>query len=238
MPVTMPRTGLFMDTKPYVTHSLKVGQLSANLRQRAINIWGYEYTRYLETHSPRNTNRYVRGWILAGNTAHVCQLEVPRIVPLSETERGKYIDRLQRQLDQRQLRVTKLSRIYEAWYGSKPNRKLGTYGRKLKRELGAAERSRDRAKDWLDRALAAESFLFFGASPKAKRRTESIREKVYGGEGYRVATGAMVKVYLHNLEPHCRILERRLGLVAKAKAHAAQEMRRRMAEEYRAEIGA
>jgi len=230
-----PKSRFEMITRDFVTRFERASQLSDTARGKAIAIWGEEYTRYLARQSPRNTNRYVRGWILAGNTAQVTTLPVPRVVPLSETERGAYIERLQRQLDQRQQRVDKLTRMFEAWYG-RTGRKLGVYGRKLKRELGAAERSRDRAQAWLDRALAADSFIFFGASPKAKRRTETIREKVYGGEGYQKHTAGYSEIILHNLEPHCRILERRLGLVRSAKELATREMRRRMTAEYVEEV--
>ncbi len=230
--VAAPRSRIKVGMDSFLRRFQSARTKANRSRVRAIEIWGEAYTNYLAIKSPRNTNRYVRGWIQAGNMAGVTSLPEPRIVPLRETERGKYIERLQLQLDVRQKRVDKLTAIFNAWYASKPNRKLGTYGRKLQRELKAAENSRDIAWKWLTKAEESESFLFMAASPKAKRKTASIREKVYGGVGSQTHREDSSQIMLRNKEPHCRILEARLGLVREAKRFATQVMRRQVAAEY------
>lgn len=159
--------------------------------------------------APRDTNRYIRGWLLAANDVG---LKVP-VVPLEpNSRRTEYLAKLAEQIDSLDKQIEGIEKRLELWYERK-GRRLGAWGRKRKSELRKLRRRRVRAGEELDKALGTEYFSYFDAGSafeaKNKRKLSTVREKIYGGKGEMFTAGGQLFVRLTNMEPHANIVEKR-----------------------------
>jgi uncharacterized protein YdcH (DUF465 family) len=199
-----------------VTRAAQAGQ------QAGIEELGKLAVELLVDLSPRDTNRYVNGWIIAGIGARVSRI-APYMVKQSSRHQ-QYLDALAEQVAtlERLVRLdtTRLdsARRQDATapprLDGKPRarRVNQPWFRQTQSRLMEREKRLKRARKQLKDALGADSFLFFGADAVAergnKRKLSTIRTKEYGGKGRRVMTDAGVLLELINLEPHVRIVEK------------------------------
>ena len=207
----------------------------------------------LEVLSPRDTNRYVRGWIDAGRKAGVTDRPLPSVV--ASRNQDQYLEKLEKQVEYWQDRVAYArGRIeqYQRWDAEAPPRKDGKprskrtaqpyYAKMVRVEQSSLKRLK-RATEELAKARGSDGFVFFDvegiAQRKQGRKLSTVREKVYGGEGRVIRGGTMAVVELRNKEPHARIVERHPHLghpVATAKQIVAAAGARPVSNAYKKEL--
>lgn len=171
--------------------------------------------------APRDTNRYVRAWIQAGNQAGVLEMAVPpvresRFVEQNEERLKAQELRYRRQLDRAKGRWIRWQNIvirrYEAvgrtrgrWYQDAKN-KL----RKAEQDYQQALKVWTRASEELDKLQShrGQAIVIFGNSKK-RSLTITVRPKVYGGTGRVYSSPDRAVMVLHNREPHASIVESR-----------------------------
>lgn len=186
-------------------------------RREAITRDGRLIVRVIERIAKRDTNRYVRAWLQAGNRAGLGPFTVPLV------QRSKHWDefliKLEDQIKHFEASALKKRRLIDAWYTSK-GRKLDGYGRKLESEAVKAEWRARRAWEELRKYIGSASPLFFAADAYVERgnqrKLSTVREKIYGGDGALTDMNGRTVLTLHNKEPHATIVERRYHTMAAA----------------------
>ncbi len=139
----------------------------------------------------RDTNRYVNGWAMAGNSAGLGPFAVR---PLQKSEyHGEFEAAVLRRLRWLQWRRS------QAKPGSKRQANIERQIAEARRHLWMLRNGK------LDHAAAIHLFTV-GTRNKARR--VQIIEKVYGGRGSWVRAGARTYLRLHNLEAHATLVER------------------------------
>lgn len=190
------------------------------------------FVGFMAEHAPRDTVRYVRGWIEAGNSVGV---GTKRNVPQLRESRWKLKveQSLDRQIDRLVLQINKRAEILNAWYFSK-GRPLDRWARKMQAEITRLSKALNRAVETKRKYLNAEGpVLAFDLFSNGRRvrtaagkyrqlrqtmRQTTIRNQVYGGAG-EIRLGADgPTVLLHNLEPHVTLVERKHRLILRAGA--------------------
>lgn len=148
---------------------------------------------------PRDTNRLVRGYMLAANQAGVGNFAVPAVKEGSFLKSANIQQRLESQLAR--------------W-----DRIVQSYERKGRRDkwYNRAVKTRDRAREELAK-LDPTSIAIFGNSKK-RRLDVTVRNKVYGGKGFRSHVAGRTFITIHNLEPHASIVESRNRVVRSAQS--------------------
>lgn len=172
--------------------------------------------------APRDTNRYVRGWMLAGIDAGVSNLPPP---PIGESKRVEQnIQRLERQFLAARGLADRLQNRYDNWYGRK-GRKPGAYGSRLQRDIDKANERANRAYSSLQELQTVKGAIFIGGSGNRNARPNpagrgfnqryglgrlaTVRTKIYGGRGQIITQKYYASLLLHNMEPHATIVESR-----------------------------
>lgn len=170
----------------------------------------------LAADSPRDTNRYVRGWL----TAAVQAGGKPRLVPA--VVRGRFaatqIKLLEGQVGWARRQVEWRTRKINALrYGMGPaKRGTGKLIEKLERQVNTYRRVMQRAIDQVYQANAGgdEGFILIGRG--VGRRLATVRTKVYGGSGSSSFSQGRARARIRNLEPHVKIVESRMGVLRQA----------------------
>lgn len=189
--------------------------------------------RYIDQHGKRDTNRYVRGWIMAGNDAGVSRIPVP--VVKKSGRHDKFVEALMEQAlfwkDLEERLQTAYSRLYG--YRTTPGKRKRSSSmppgqRELLKRLGTATRNRERAFQELERVVEhADRVVMVGlystvdkgfASGKGRSLTRTTRHKVYGGTGRVYDTTHETWIVFHNREPHTTLVETKNKTYAKARA--------------------
>lgn len=189
---------------------------TAEASRAALAAYGEALVDNIDRIAPRDSNRYVAGWVGAGNAAGLTTRVVPRIQKSSRYD--KFLDELRQQVERLEKRIRRWQIGMENWYHNRPERPRKGWYRKAEREVRKLYKRYVRAIQELGKAEASETFLFFDAGAfverKNKRALSTVRTKVYGGTGKIVTDGWSAKLELHNLEPHATIVEARFGVVA------------------------
>lgn len=185
------------------------------------------FVEFMVEKAPRDTRRYVRAWVQAGNQAGLTRRPVP---PLQESRwQAQFLDALERQIERHVDRINTLQGMLDRWYYSK-GRPLGSWARRKQREIERRTRYLIKAVEHLRRFQNASAPVLFFAGAEAaqfsgtgiwrdvRRRASTIRDKVYGGRGAVVEEGGEARIVLHNLEPHVTLVERRTRLVGRGRA--------------------
>lgn len=213
------------DTSKMVKSIRQMANASHAARRQAIKIIAGEVVLGVVRDSPRDTNRFVRGWIEAGNKAGVTSLAVPS---LNQSSRHDQIAaRLQRQLAK--------------WQGI-----VQRYERQGRRDkhYNQAVRRRDAAKRELERFWATEDGavvafdLYKWQRNYSGRKLTTVRHNIQGGEGQIITAGDHTFVHLHNKEPHASVVERRTGVMRIAMAKYKAVGLRRATKGYIARVAA
>jgi len=164
--------------------------------------------------SPRDTNRFLRGWLLAAKDVG----PIPVIIPaLRATSRhSEYIKYLQQELLRLETERKAVAGMIDFWYTSKPNRKRGTPAyNKMTSQVRKMDKWIVRVKEELVKAGGDETVLLMDKE-RGKRNYSTVRVGIYGGEGSIRRIGGKTLVRWHNKEPHATIIERKYGIIRNA----------------------
>lgn len=184
------------------------------------------FTQNLVNLSPRDTHRYVRGWMMAARDVGVKVSALPALRPSKNRE--KIIEALVRQRNGAVAEENRWLRLKEQWY-EKTNRPRKGYYNKIVNESGKARKRVERAEQELEKFLANTDALAImrgsGAALNGYQRmidpkkiNLTVRDKVYGGRGRLLKGQVVTTVALQNLEPHSRTVEKYRGVTRKARA--------------------
>lgn len=171
--------------------------------------------------SPRDTNRYVRGWLEAGHGAGV-QTTLPPLKP--SKVRDQIIANLTTQAAMMQGRVNELE-ARQAKLKKAPSAKF------LAR-MATARKRLDKAEDALKRFVGSEtalalmrkfSYVLNGNNRHISPTSVAIevKDEVYGGSGFLTHSQSKTVLNLHNREPHSNAVENRKHVLQRAKASVA-----------------
>lgn len=164
--------------------------------------------------APRDTNRYVRGWLLACADVGPIPAYIP---PLAASSRHQqYLAKLEKEYK----RVVKMAqaerRALEFLYLNKPNRNRNTPGfRKLQNKINKLEKWAERLIEEYIKLDGDPSGLLMDAE-RGGRNYSTVRVGVFGGRGMVTEHSDRVIVSLHNLEPHTTIVEKRYEVMRRA----------------------
>lgn len=185
----------------------------------------------LEKDAPRDTQRYVRGWVEAAISAGGKSRLVPEVV------RGRFATAqlaiLERQVKSIEKQIKWRSERFERWSkdSTGAGRKLTPWMQRERRRIYSLLNLLERAKEQFRMADGdGESFILIGKG--YGRRLATVRTKVYGGSGRVVFKGGEARIELKNKEPHVRIVESRMAPLARAIQRAGPDvvMRREFAK--------
>lgn len=184
------------------------------------------FVGFMDKFARRDTGRYVRGWIEAGNDLPIPQRRPPAL-KASRWEQ-KIRGALESQIDRLVKQINSLHGILDAWYYSK-GRPLNAWARGKQAEVNRLTRRLERAVGQYREYLGADGpviafDVFSQGRTKITRegvrkrlRLTTVRTKIYGGEGTLRAGPDGPSVILHNREPHASLVERRYRFVARAR---------------------
>lgn len=191
-------------------------QSGPRAREDAARVLAAAFVEFAVEHAPRDTNRYVNGWIMAAR-----QVGATTRTPLPTREsryRKMYENVLTRQLTRLERKSKSLARTLDRWYYSKGRR--GPWLRKMERELRKLERRAERAREELEAFRSNPDVivmdLFRRKGGRATQRLATTRSAIYGGAGALLRAGSRVFVRLHNREAHASFVEREHRIVSRA----------------------
>lgn len=181
----------------------------------AVTVMGEVMLERLGMLWPRDTNRSIRGWLMAGQSAGLTTAPLPPIK--ASKRRDVYLAALERQVAEAEREFAKNDR-FDSLYRQR-GRTGEPYYRKIVSRKNKARKTADRAREELNKALASEGILFddrggfvYGDGRYLKnhnlRRLTTVRVKVYGGTGRRMTLYGQRFLELTNYEPHAKIIER------------------------------
>lgn len=198
--------------------------------QDSAKIMGGAFIETMDRFAPTDTNRYLNGWLLAGQAAGISQIPTR---PLRQTRyHEQMVDRLDMQLLRIRREIKRIQERLELIYGRRgldPRR--SDFGRRNLARLRLLQKREVVAQRELDTIMAGGSYIvIFG---KAGRRSEktgriigerltTLRTTIAGGTGEVIRVAGRVVVELRNREPHARLVEKRVRAVARTMAVARQ----------------
>lgn len=169
--------------------------------------------RVAET-SPRDTNRFVRGWLIAARDVGPLPVAVPPVTRSSRRE--EYLRYLDKEFKRLSRERDGLKAMIDLWYTSKPNRNRNTPAyNEMTNRLRKIEKWMGKLAEQLKAAHGSEDFLLFDKE-RGNRNYSSVRTKVHGGRGSMRYFEDRVLVQYHNLEAHTTIIERKYGVMGRA----------------------
>lgn len=217
-------------------------------REAYIMAMGSVFVGHVVKASPVDTHRYVRGWMQAAQEAGLRISALPQITP---TKRKAAIEALlatQLKATREAARAEEFKlHVYEqADRDGKQRPRIGYYNKLVNRIFEAkarAEAARKELYKWVgsDSAIAmmrgsGGALNGYGRNIKGSALMLTVREKVYGGKGRLIRGNSRTGLRLHNLEPHCRVLEKYRGPVRRGKAALAAAGLQKLKPEYVAEL--
>lgn len=197
--------------------------------------------------APRDTNRYVRGWIVAGKMVGVTDVPLPVI---RESKYSKeYIARLIEQQQKFEAQVARVDGLIYAWYDKPGRRRRGYYNRLLAERTRWQQRA-DRAREETEKFIRATGAIVIGVGVNVvggkvtgslvrgggRKISVTVRDRVHGGRGRVIMSDGRCVIILHNMEPHARIVEAKRSVLRTAEAGARLAGLRRLGAGYRKAI--
>lgn len=183
--------------------------------------------------APRDTNRYVRGWIMACRDLGATRAPVPQVQP--SRYRAEIMAILEDQAASIARAIARKRAVLDRWYTAKGRPVTRGYGAKLRREIERLEKRLRRAVEELSKAQGQPAALLFDAV-RGGRKLSTVREKIYGGSGVYLEAGGKLFARLHNKEPHARLVERRTQLLKRAQTRARTRGLKRASKSYLASL--
>lgn len=234
------RTRVTVDTSVLRRKVQRVLSNRTGARRETALALAHAQVEFFVDQGPRDTNRFVNGWIQANNAAGLRRLAEK---PLERSRiADKIITFLEEQAEYLRGAIAGTEKTLDAWYTSK-GRKEDKWARRKRREV---DRLKIRLADTLagieaaaERAgviiLDANRALPFAESSFRVRRRKSrvagrqgsvilarAQLKVFGGTGRVVDLPNSTLVILHNKEPHASIVDRRFSLSTKARSELSR----------------
>jgi hypothetical protein len=196
----------------------------------AVKLMAEEFVSHALSISPRDTNRYVRGWVEAGNKSGVGSWPLPPLIDSKFAD--KLAVRLELQLAKNEGRQRQEQAAVKYWADLHEKRYL-SQGRTDKWERSLLKKKREsearlekvtalveRAREQLKKYHAG-AIVIWGKKTKREfslGQLATVRESTYGGDGQVIKNGFQTLVLLHNLEAHASIVEKRWRVVARSGA--------------------
>jgi hypothetical protein len=219
-----------VDYKAFAARMKRLRKNGASAREAYIVAVATSFLQNVVKFSPRDTNRYVRGWLEAGRGIGLSTSELPAIV--NSKNRDKIVEAMVQQVGLLRRKEAKLMGVRKLWYEDS-NRPRRGYFHTLNRNIEKATARAERAEEELRRFLAATGAVVMmrttGAALNGYQRMLSgdavnltVRDKVYGGRGRIIRGNFVTGVGLHNLEPHCRVVEKYRRPAGRARVALAQ----------------
>lgn len=212
----------------------RLGRATPQAEAAAVRIIGEHLARTMLAISPRDTNRYARGWAMAANAAGVGTFSVPDVQASRYNER--LIDRLEIQAERWRQRAASAKRSADFWRSIYQRRyadtgRSGKWERDARQRVQLAETREKRTADLYAMSAKAldelkanpDALVIWGRRSKralAKGQIATARVLKYGGTGQFFRVGTRSFVTLHNLEPHASIVERNHRVASRAIATA------------------
>jgi len=159
--------------------------------------------------SPRDTNRYVRGWLEAVGQAG----SSPRMMPALKAGRNStYLrKRIIGQWVQQHRQVLRTEKWLNTWYP--PGKKRGAFARRQFALLEKMKKREERLKQEIETLNASQTDAIILIGGRGKKGFATVRTNVYGGVGFiDVLAGVL---YLRNREPHAFIVEAKMRVKQK-----------------------
>lgn len=168
----------------------------------------------IEETSPRDTNRFVRGWLLACADVGPIPAAIPGVQ--ASARHQQYLAYLEKEANRVGRMLKSAQAKMEWWYLSKPDRNRN---RPAFHELS---RAITQLSKWHNRLI--EEYVKLDGDPtgllmdkeRGQRNYSTVRVGIYGGRGIISEQSDRVTVVLHNREPHATIVEKRYGILARA----------------------
>lgn len=172
--------------------------------------------------APRDTNRYLRGWLQAA-------ADIGLVVALPPLLKSKHREELAKVLALQVTMINKrlafLTQRKAEWYPE--SRRPDRYSRKLDREIERQYERLEKARDQARRFGMDENAIVMmrGTSAalagyqkelRGDALMATVRDQVYGGSGRIIDGSTATVILLHNKEPYCRAIEKRHQVWAKA----------------------
>lgn len=196
----------------------KLSRVTAELRNSSLVLARQQAGKFIEftqLASPRDTNRYIRAWAMAGNAAGVAGAPFPVAAVQNSEFRDQLIQRLESQLGRYERSVKYWSDLLEKRYYI-PGR-TDQWKADAERKLATAIKRLGRSQEELDKYINAEGAIVIFR--KAKRGLNvTVRDKVYGGNGWVQWSNGLPLVVLHNKEGHASIIEKQHRVVSRGRS--------------------
>lgn len=183
--------------------------------------------RVAET-SPRDTNRFVRGWLLAAKDVGPVGVAVPAVNASSRHD--QYVRYLEKEFKRLSRDRDGLKALIDLWYTSKPTRSRNTPAyAQMTSKLRKIEKWMQRVAEEIQKAKGDESALLFDKE-RGGRNYSTVRTGVHGGKGRITLFEDRTFVTWHNLEAHATIIERKYQIMGMAlrevKAYGAARVKK------------
>ncbi len=175
---------------------------SPEARRAGLVLMGRSVANVIVRHSPRDTQRFVRSFVMAGNEAGVLTMPLPKLVP------SRYLADHQNRL-LRQYR--KLVGFLVTWYGDvhfPTRRKPDRWFHRLREAMLKAERQLAE--------MTETAILIGGRRSGVLSRLATVRREEHGGTGRWLDYAGRTYLELRSLEPHAAIVESRTRVVSTA----------------------
>lgn len=217
-------------------------------REAYIMAMGSVFVNHVVKASPVDTHRYVRAWMQAAEGAGLKVGNLPKITP---TKRRAAIEailaaQLRATREQYRLEEFKLAVYEQADREGKQRPKIGYYNKLVNRIYEAkarAEAARQELYKWVGNENAIAMMRGSGAALNGYQRNIkgtalnlTVREKIYGGRGRLIRGNTRTGIRLHNLEPHCMVVERFKGPVRRGRAAMSAAGLQKLKPEYVAQL--
>jgi hypothetical protein len=174
--------------------------------------------------APVDTNRYVRAWLEAGKSAGMSTSALPPII--NSRRRDDLLRVLSNQVIITRRRESVLMSRRKLWYEDSNRPKRGYYhklNREIDRQRLRAEKAEDTLREFQKSIGAIVMMRGTGAALNGYEKglssqalNATTRTKVYGGRGRLAKASGIASLWLHNREPHCRVVEKYRKVVARA----------------------
>lgn len=235
MPVTVT-----VDYRAFKARMARMRKDGASGREGFVLAMAAAFAQNVVKLSPIDTHRYVRGWMEAARGAGVRVGALPPIV--NSRKKDQIAEALVKQVNLTRKREGSLINARKLWYED-ANRPRRGYYFKLERKIQKAGERARRAEEELQKFLQTTGGIAMmrgsGAALNGYQRmitadalNLTVRDKIYGGRGRILKGGAVTGVMLHNLEPHCRVVEKYRRPVARAKAALSAAGLQKLKPEY------
>ena len=208
-------------------------------RHEALEVIGKSLSEWIDLSSPKDTRRFIRGYLTAFQQVGHLGVPVPELRPSKYV--GRAIQMLVEQYDQwRDTAEIRRRRLLERYPNGAPRGQRAAYN-KMRREVVKAQNLATRAREELEKYRAAPYGIImsplrwvYDTRQNDGRHLVTVRPMPYGGNGVLVDRPTRTTARMINQEPHAVFIERQHDVLDKAFGMAALSgtIKRKAAEKY------